>query len=158
MIATEGKSHISFKIKVENSSVILGFLTTYENISPVNVWFDNEPNLKDSNLCEEDDTNLEKPNFSVVDPLGTDKVIIVVLLASGFLFEVSVYASRTFDDVPNGLTYIHVCLVPNEPCKFKILKLSIEGNYQELILITKAKLAKTQKGRHRKQEHKGEFK
>jgi len=91
MIATEVKSHISFKLDVmKDATILLGYLTTYENISPVNVWFDKKAEITDDRMCTVPGggkaTGLNG-KARIIDPYNPT-------------WKVSVYGSNMFDKIP----------------------------------------------------------
>ena len=114
MIATKAGSHVSFKLEpAVYETLLVGYLTSYEKITPVRVWVDHD--------AAADQTACRNPKLGkTIDPWH-----------DGWIGKVSVYRSLP-TRAPKGGGYVHFCLSEDNKGrfddktegKFKILSLT----------------------------------
>lgn len=114
MIATTPGSHLSYGIHLsEKGSLTIGYLSSYESFTEVNVWLDKNKKITDESFCKADTKSIKDAQFIQINPIWEEKI--------------SQYNSMVIkNEKEEGDYFLHFCLPKNsggKSEKFKILSI-----------------------------------
>jgi len=103
------RSHITFILR----SLTIGYLSSYESFTEVNVWLDKNKKITDESFCKADTKSIKDAQFIQINPIWEEKI--------------SQYNSMVIkNEKEEGDYFLHFCLPKNsggKSEKFKILSI-----------------------------------